>query len=57
MLNGWLSQFSAATAKFHPMGLVRFPANSLSPLFFQLLEATPGVMAKTIQHLQSALGF
>jgi len=36
---------------------LRFPTISLSPLFFQLLETTPRVMTKTIQHLKSSLGF
>jgi hypothetical protein len=36
---------------------LRFVANRLSPLLFQLLETTPGVMAKPIQHLQPSLGF
>src|SRR3990170_8439213 len=46
-----------ATAKFTPMDLARFVANSLRPLSFQLLETTPGVMTKTIQNLKSSLGF
>ena len=50
-------RFEAATAKFTPMDLARFVANSLRPLSFQLLETTPGVMTKTIQHLKSSLGF
>jgi len=38
-------------------GLARFAANGLIPLLLQLLETTPGVMAKPIQHLKSSLRF
>jgi hypothetical protein len=32
-------------------------ANRLTPLLLQLPETPPGVVAKTIQHLQPVLGF
>ena len=58
----WMHKFSFIKTLQQPQNsptrnFLRFPTISLSPLFFQLLETTPRVMTKTIQHLKSSLGF
>jgi hypothetical protein len=54
---GRISYFLTAAAKFHLDGLAGFATDDLSPVWFQLHETGPRLMAKLVEYLEAVLRF